>query len=1688
MSSPSQSHSQSKIWPQILDGSAKQTPEILGSRALAPWLEMSTPPSPSHVSVTPSASTAAASTLVDGAPLETSPAVAKHWRDVVDQLQEITQVEPGDSEVHDATILAAARWAKVRCGEIQRYEALLGHLDDEELASHCSSAELEPFDESEYKAKLLAQFNDASQPLSIRIWAAIEIGLGYAEKSQRYDEALKWYQSALQLDADHPLALELATQAACLSASHGPAREHREHQLQVLDQRLENPDNQGWSQYFAPLNGSLCHEHHDFASGPLAKAIQDNDDEAIRTTLLAAPFHYLATTAEHNQCEQLCRIALEFSLSERASLAQRVFGLSIALHHRPQPSQVEPRLAQAIFDLFENQEELQVGSAEETGLFELGFHLVDVLVGQEDFLHGDYVEPLERLLERLCAISDHPLERNDLRFAQLELRVQRLRTLAPIQSEGIDSPSRILAQKIIDQLEHDPIFGSMSGLSQKEQFRWARAIREEILAELGDFPALALALDGRALASEDPEEQAFLWNRAGRVYQNLIGAPLAARNCFSQASSAMPSDTRSLLPLSQQHELLGHYEASVQNLQDFVAHSQTVEESLLGLRRLSVVAHRYLGDADLALSSLRDIHQQAPEDFSSWMQSAMIARHHDRASLLVDALSHLHKLVEDPATRSSIAFELAYVLDQRLSRHEDAQNWYRVGLEDCSSYAPCRRELARNLWTRGDNDGVLEIYLRNTHPDLDSSTTLEALRYALALPSEDPRRVQLSTHAAQHFPKIKAIGALAAQSQFDAGNASTAYTLLSVLPENTEPMLAAQRHFELASMAHSASFQDKKRGKMWRERAQQHFRQCLFLQPDHREAFQALYRDYSEQGDHASMDALLATVDEQVDRVTRIQHLCVRARLAAQDPDKLSLARTLYEQALLLRPGDLILRSELDAVLRQLSTPRSIFNNLVRQAAEITSPKIRATLAIEAAETLLEHGAKPDMATIGRLILSALKSDPGNPHAAAMLELFLSWEPQSLPLRTAVSARAARAQSEEEKAIFFAESGELLESVESWDDSLNAFHAAAQVLRGTGLIEESIARVTRSRNEAPSSPQPEGNYDRDELQQIKDKVAYSLQHRNESTAQQALAQLEKRLQHQADDQDAIELVISLGNSAIARLPAVTLLISIFDRLKHPRNRYLCGVWIGNCLESASDALPYLNCAQKADPEGLEVLEALRDRYRELNEVNAQIECLKRILQHPQLAPTRRNALRRELVRTLVGHERYTSVGLELCTVLLRETPQDIELLDLYSRLLAQDAQPLEAAHVLNLLLANLEITDDKQVIYLRQAELYAQTPQSVDRSWAALHKALHLGCNAPQSVDLALELHDHYRQHSELRELHNFLYRGLLQRLSEGRGDRHDLSRLSGLFEKSNHHRAAAMATLSSQLSATKDSTASSGSASQPRLPSFSQLSPRVIERSRSLEEAPALQSVLTLAERYFDDLGELMGEAAPERVLPFPSNAPVAALEPTIEHIAEQLGIERPLMLASDGDQSCMLRLDPSAELRFGRRFWAQADIDTLRGLSYLCAARYLWKAPRVRALPATELDLLVAAAFELSGHFNAIVAEPEPHRLTRLKEEWQARIHPSDAHLLQGQCKSLARFEFSRGLVARACMQSDLQLAVEISQDLPAVMKAAAALDNPKALPLPEQIANSPHACRLLAAILYREQAPQNSLDEAS
>ena len=179
------------------------------------------------------------------------------------------------------------------------------------------------------------------------------------------------------------------------------------------------------------------------------------------------------------------------------------------------------------------------------------------------------------------------------------------------------------------------------------------------------------------------------------------------------------------------------------------------------------------------------------------------------------------------------------------------------------------------------------------------------------------------------------------------------------------------------------------------------------------------------------------------------------------------------------------------------------------------------------------------------------------------------------------------------------------------------------------------------------------------------------------------------------------------------------------------------------------------------------------------------------------------------------------------------------------------------------------------------------------------------------------------------------------------------------------------------------------------------------------------------------------------------PFNVKPAVLTPVLQQWCPSVGLAAPTVASTIASNVVTVLPGKQPIVQFGENLWMQGNEHDWRGLAAVALARYVLGASQVRSLDRVELDLLLAAAFESVGVFNAITADPDPERLSSLTSLLNRSLPRKARKILEQCCHQLSNENFTPAETARRVAVGDLRLAYLLSGDVAGVLGAACLID---------------------------------------
>ena len=1603
---------------------------------------------------------------------------AEAWQSLVEELAEESRL-CGDKTLEAAMLAEAGRMLIDRLGRQEEGDLLLRRSNspiadvlrqDTERGTSSLASEL---------SALERVANDAGSDLDTRAAAWVEFGQLCEERTSNRRRAFEAYGRAIDLlsPAEHPrvatsVALALAAEAAVLVDEAPRAEEYLREQLRLTHSTRHRV--------------ALLLQLAELSADPDERLIlleQAHQAEPTEEAVLRRLSRALSAQDDREQLGQLYR--------ELAQVAEDPISASTALHL------AFLTLAEAGAPVHDLVLELADREASGNESIDILAPLAEVaLYVEQRIAAGDDARGFpnnECVLERLSRCLDDPREQALVREQLARIRLRELRSMeadAPAPRDTKTGLPKLTEERVslADKLEADLRFC----LVHLPEHRWVREALAELLAMRANIPALILHLQEWGRTQSAGPGRAAILLRLGRVHEHMREDLPRAAEIYELAVAEDPENPNCLRALGQVYEKMRRWPQAVASLRRQADESHDDAERLAALRRVAALAEHELGDIDLAIAALEEIAQHDPDDLRSLYQLAKLCRGNRRPTVLITALELLVRRVDDNVARTALLVELGEVQELQLKQRAAALACYERALSLTPGYTPALRALSR-LYR---DDGNLEALLELLEPGVDTVTdpavlALKAGRVALDELGDLDRAIGYVQRAYEANPDLGPAREQLLAMLTTRGRIEEAYDLLRAQEIPKSPALAADYHYRLGLLAEAVARQAQGAGPARRspptargndapplheDAALQHYRAALQQQPDHGLAFERSRRLLVAHNDTPNLVRLLETLLQAGGDDARTVHLVHLGRLHVSDAQGSDAARRAYEEAFESAPDDPIVRREFEALLRLLGDRRSLPALYLRAAESTTDTHLRATLLVEAAELLLGSGEQEDHAVAGQAILDALEVDPGNPYAVRHLERLLSEPDSPFVIKDAVSARAVRAQSEAERAIFYVESAELLERVGAWSQARRAYLAAKGALPNLAAADLGLAR-TSSENRRTTAAQNVRTSIHVLVAEARDAAVRA--GRGDANARaRAIRIVGEILQRDPSNRDAIGLARTLAGQVGDAAPLLEILSRTFQRIDDTELRYELGLFLGESSLVLEEAVRYYAAAADAKPDGRRALRGLVNSYRQMGDDARAAAATERLLELFEPAEPSAIDLRMGIASFLSSSPETLPRALEHARIVLQAREDDPKAIGLMADLLERSDRKVEAADLLVRLADRERNRERLHDIHLRRARLLADVPNKQDAALAAVERAASLAPGNRDTITLLVEQLDRSGQSARVANYLQPIRSVLLANIGRGAVSLRDLKLLSKVASKVKPE----LSRMAEALLRAIEPSASATNHTWPPPPTHAGLR-RVLDSTTlrsdlyASGEPAALHGLLQVIDGVVARLGREFPVVSATDIAAMPAELELGPLRDHAGKISALLGIRAPRLGASGTHNAVVLLHDPIPVLRMGSNLWIQGDVAAHRGLINLAAARHALGAPRVRALSGTNLDLLLAACFEVVEVFNPMTAETDARRLRDLVVHLRNLLPLRQRKALEHACQTLASHAFDAGNTARAITCTDLHVAALLSGDLVGCLGAACLLDGVVGGSLKARLNRSRTAQELLAHLIGDE-----------
>lgn len=1580
---------------------------------------------------------------------------AEAWQLLVEELAEESRLT-ADEELRGAMQCEAGRILIDRLGRKEEGELLLARSGSPIAQVLRAQVEGGLSSLAAELAALEVAGRDGARDPEERAASWIEFGQLCEERTSNLRRAYEAYREALRLSPQHPVGLGLCADAAMFLGDFATGREV----LQELIGQVES----------SRMRAALLLDLAELSEDPDERLIvleQAHQAEPREETALRRLSRALSASGDRETLGQLYR--------ELAQVAEDPISASTALHlaFLSLAEAGEP-VDELVLELADRAEDSSDGAAVLAPLAEVALFVEQRIAAGED--PAGLPENLG-VLERLSRSLDDPREQALVREQLARRRLALLRAHddeAPDEARPALGLRRLSDELVLlcERLEADLRFC----LVHLPEHRWVCEALAEVLEYQHNLPALVLHLEEWARTQSAGPGRAAILLRLGRVHEQERRDLPRAAEIYELAVAEDPDNPDCLRALGGIYEKMRRWPQAVANLRRQIGETHDEPERLAALRRLANMAEHELGDVDLAIASLEQVARDDSDDILALYQLAKLSRTHRRPAVLITALQLLVERVQDEVARTAALVELGEVLELHLKKRRDARECYERALELTPGYTPALRALARLYRDNGELESLVELVSPAKDPISDPAVlAYKAGRIYFEEVGDVDKAIEKLREAYETNPDLAPARELLLQLLTARHRIEEAYDLLRAQDLPRTIPLQADHHYRLGLLAEAIARQHQRAGETAlhpaNDAALQHYRAALAAQPDHGLAFERSRRLLVAHNDTDNLVRLVETLLETGGDDAISVYLVQLGRIYIGTSEGIVAARRAYEDAMQAAPDDPLVRRQLESVLRLVGDDKSLPALYLRSARHSDDTHLKATLLVEAAELLLATGIREDHDLAGKAILEALHEDPGNPYAVRHLERLLS-EPESpFVIKDAVSARAVRAQSDAERAIFYVESAELLERVGAWGQARRAYLAAKGALPDLAPADLGLQRTSSDKRRSTTAVRAPSSI-HVLVAEARDAVVRSGRG-DAASRDRALKILGELLQRDPANRDAIALCRTLAGQAGDPGPIIELLASAFPRLADGDVRYELALFLGEHAATLEAAVRYYEGAAKAKPDGRRALRGLVNTYRKMGDDRRAAEATERLLQLFDPSEPSAIDLRMGIAAFLSADPKTLPRAIEHARIVLQARGDDPRALGLMADLLQRADRRSEAAELLDRLAVRERNRDRLHDIHLRKAKLLADVPGAEAAALDAIERAAAINPGNRETISLLVDQLNRTGQSARVASYLQPIRNALVANVSRGAVSLRDLGLLATVSRRAQPD----LARIASELLQAMEPSPTPGSIEPPRAATRAGLR-KVLETSSlrvplySSGEPPLLHSMLQSLDGVVARLSREFPAVNNTEAVPLPASADVLRLTAFAARCAALVGTPPPKLGATASPGAVVYLSEPEPTVRFGAGLWNQGDEKALEGLVAVAIARVALGAPRARALSPMAMDLLLAAAFEAVGVFNPMTADPDPRRLKELAAHLAKALAPRQRRALERQCQGLANHAFDA--TARAIQSTDLHVAALLCGTPGPVLAAACLLDGAGGGGLKQRTNRSRSAQELLAHVL--------------
>ncbi len=538
-----------------------------------------------------------------------------------------------------------------------------------------------------------------------------------------------------------------------------------------------------------------------------------------------------------------------------------------------------------------------------------------------------------------------------------------------------------------------------------------RSMRQ-VFADSRRWEKLLGTLFKEAELTAEPAEATNLYYQAARIYREQLGDEDNALAALERALGLSPEDHMILGEMAQLYENLMRWQELVEIYERQVRVISDQQELVSLYFKLGSIWEEKLFNEDRAIPCYRRVVELNPNYMPALQALGKLFYRKGQWDELVQMYEVEIRETQDLKQRSIKTYKLAEILEERLSRDEEAIQKYEQCLEHSPGYLPALKALGRLYGKYNRWESLIQMYENELEVTRDRDQCVFLLDKIVAIYEEKLNNVDKAIATAQrilelspnYLPAIRTLGKLYVRADH--------WEEMIRINELESQLINDQK--QVISLLHRNGeiLEEKLNDK---DKAIETYKEVLTLSPAYLPALQSLGRLYFIKG---MWDDLIAMYRQEIE-VTQnaAQHITLLYKIGELYEEKLvqeDRAIAAYREVLEIQPGNFPAMKALIRIFGNKRDWENLLEILEQEAAALDDPNQKAISLFRVAEIWEVQLRRPDKAieTLQRIL--QLSADH-KPTIQALIRLYT--QSQSWSELLAIHERELQQTRNEERQI-----------------------------------------------------------------------------------------------------------------------------------------------------------------------------------------------------------------------------------------------------------------------------------------------------------------------------------------------------------------------------------------------------------------------------------------------------------------------------------------------------------------------------------------------------------------------------------------------------------------------------------------------------------------------------------------------